>query len=182
MPDTHYARNAAHAGHTLAYQAIGDGPVDLVYLAGWVTNIEAMWEDPSRARFLRRLASFSSLIIYDKLGVGLSDPLSSDEFVERGARIEDPLAVMDAAGSSRAVLFGHSEGGATAIRLAARHPERAERLIVTGGFAKRMRSDDYPWAPTMEQRKAEAEAMRESWGTLAAVADYYAPSKPRFLV
>ena len=153
MPDTKYAKSG---DVNIAYQAIGDGPVDLVYLAGWVTNIEAMWEDPGYARFLRRLASFSRLIIYDKRGVGLSDPVSADELTQFGARIEDPLAVMDAVGSSRAILFGHSEGGATAIRLAATYPERVERLILTGTFAKRLNSDDYPWAPTLEERVAAA--------------------------
>lgn len=130
MHNTKYARSS---NVSLAYQVIGEEPIDLVYLAGWVTNIEAMWEDPGYARFLRRLASFSRLIIYDKRGVGLSDPVPANELAEMGARIEDPLSVMDAVGSSKATLFGHSEGGATGIRLAARYPERVDRLIVTGG-------------------------------------------------
>ncbi len=174
MPDTKYAKSG---DVNIAYQVIGDGPVDLVYLAGWVTNIEAMWEDPGYARFLRRLASFSRLIIYDKRGVGLSDPVSADELTQFGARIEDPLAVMDAVGSSRATLFGHSEGGATAIRLAATNPERVEQLILTGTFARRLRSDDYPWAPDLEQRVAEAEAFAETWADQTQAADFYAPSR-----
>ncbi len=174
MPDTKYAKSG---DVNIAYQVIGDGPVDLVYLAGWVTNIEAMWEDPGYARFLRRLASFSRLIIYDKRGVGLSDPVSADELTQFGARIEDPLAVMDAVGSSRATLFGHSEGGATAIRLAATNPERVEQLILTGTFARRLRSDDYPWAPDLEQRVAEAEAFAETWVDQTQAADFYAPSR-----
>ena len=174
MPDTKYAKSG---DVNIAYQVIGEGPVDLVYLAGWVTNIEAMWEDPGYARFLRRLASFSRLIIYDKRGVGLSDPVAADELTQFGARIEDPLAVMDAVGSSRAILFGHSEGGATAIRLAATYPERVERLILTGTFAKRLNSDDYPWAPTLEERVAEAEAFAETWADPTQAADFYAPSR-----
>ncbi len=174
MPDTKYAKSG---DLSLAYQVIGDGPTDLVYLAGWVTNVEAMWEDPGYARFLRRLASFARLIIYDKRGVGLSDPVPAGELQRMGAQIEDPLAVMDAAGSSRAILFGHSEGGATAIRMAATYPERVERLILTGTFAKRLRSDDYPWAPTLEERKAEAETFHEAWADPAPVADFYAPSR-----
>lgn len=174
MPDTKYANSG---DVSIAYQVIGDGPVDLVYLAGWVSNVEAMWEDPGYARFLRRLASFSRLIIYDKRGVGLSDPVLADELVQVGARIEDPVAVMDAVGSSRAILFGHSEGGATAIRLAATNPERVEQLILTGTFAKRLRSDDYPWAPTLEERKAEAETFHETWADPAPVAEFYAPSR-----
>ena len=174
MPDTKYAKSG---DVSIAYQVIGDGPVDLVYLAGWVSNIEAMWEDPGYARFLRRLASFSRLIIYDKRGVGLSDPVLADGLVQVGARIEDPVAVMDAVGSSRAILFGHSEGGATAIRLAATNPERVEQLILTGTFAKRLRSDDYPWAPTLAERKAEAETFHETWADPAPVAEFYAPSR-----
>jgi class 3 adenylate cyclase len=156
---------------------VGDGPIDLIYLAGWVTNIEAMWEDPGYARFLRRLTEFSRLIIYDKRGVGLSDPVPAAELAERGALIEDPLAVLDAVGSAKATLFGHSEGGATAIRFTANHPERVDRLILTGAFAKRLRSDDYPWAPTLEKRIAESEKFAQTWADPALAADFYAPSR-----
>lgn len=174
MHNTKYARSD---NVSLAYQVIGEGPIDLVYLAGWVSNIEAMWEDPGYARFLRRLASFSRLIIFDKRGIGLSDPVPTNALPEIGSSIEDPLAVMNAVGSSKATLFGHSEGGATAIRLAACYPDRVERLIVTGGFAKRLRSDDYPWAPTLEQREAEAETFHEVWADPTQVAEFYAPSR-----
>ncbi len=174
MPDTKYARSG---DISLAYQVVGDGPGDLVYMAGWVTNIEAMWEDPGYARFLRRLASFARLIIYDKRGVGLSDPVPPDELSHFPLRLEDAEAVMDAAGSSTATLFGHSEGAATALQFAATRPERVDRVIVTGGFAKRLRSDHYPWAPTWEERVAEAETFSESWADPQQVADFYAPSR-----
>ena len=174
MPDTKYARSG---DVSIAYQVVGDGPTDLVYMAGWVTNIEAMWEDPGYARFLRRLASFARLIIYDKRGVGLSDPVPPEELSHFPLRLEDAEAVMDAAGSATATMFGHSEGAATALQFAATRPERVDRVIVTGGFAKRLRSDDYPWAPTWEERVAEAETFSESWADPQQVADFLAPSR-----
>ncbi len=174
MPETKYAKSG---DVNIAYQVIGDGPVDLVYMAGWVTNIEAMWEDPGYTRFLRRLASFARLIIYDKRGVGLSDPVPPAELSHFPLRLEDAEAVMDAAGSATATLFGHSEGAATALQFAATRPERVDRVILTGGFAKRLRSDDYPWAPTWEQRVAEADTFNESWADPRQVADFLAPSR-----
>ncbi len=174
MPDTKYARSG---DVSLAYQVVGDGPGDLVYMAGWVSNIEAMWEDPGYARFLRRLASFARLIMYDKRGVGLSDPVPADELTHIPLRLEDAEAVMDAAGSTSATMFGHSEGAATALQFAATRPDRVDRVIVTGGFAKRLRSEDYPWAPTWEERVAEAETFNEAWADPREVADFYAPSR-----
>ncbi len=97
----------------IAYQVTGDGPRDLAYVPGWVSNIEVMWEDPRLARFLRRLASFSRLITFDKRGTGLSDPVPIDE-LPLEVRMDDLRAVMDAVGSSSATLFGHSEGATCA--------------------------------------------------------------------
>ena len=108
MPETRYA---IADDVNVAYQVVGDGPTDLVYVPGWVSNIEVMWEDPGLARFLRRLASFSRLIIFDKTGTGLSDPVPLDRLPDLEARMDDLRAVMDDAGSERATLFGHSEGG-----------------------------------------------------------------------
>lgn len=174
MPDTRYAKNGEV---NIAYQVIGDGPIDLMYAAGWVSNIEAMWEDPGLSRFLNRLASFSRLITYDKRGIGLSDPVPEEDLTRPDARMGDMRAVLDAAGSERAVLFGHSEGGSTCIRFAHTHPERTDRLIIACSYAKRLRSDDYPWAPTMEERIAEAEGFEASWADPKIIADYYAPSR-----
>ena len=161
MPETRYA-NAD--GVNVAYQIVGDGPTDLVYVPGWVSNIEVMWEDPGLARFLRRLASFSRLIIFDKRGTGLSDPVPLDRLPDLEARMDDLRAVMDDAGSERATLFGHSEGGSLCILFAATHPERTNHLIMTGSFAKRIRSDDYPWASTAEDRSEFIAATERDWG------------------
>lgn len=174
MPKTRYTKSG---DANLAYQVVGDGPIDLLYLAGWVTNIEAMWEDPGYERFLNRLASIARLIMYDKRGVGLSDPVPPEQLTDQALRIRDAQAVMDAADSEKATLFGHSEGGATSLQFAADYPERVDRVIVTGAFAKRLWSEDYPWAPTLERRQADAALMDETWANPREVAEFYAPSR-----
>lgn len=174
MPRTQYAKSG---DVNIAYQVVGDGQPDLVYVPGWVTNVEVMWEDPGLARFVRRLASFSRLITFDKRGVGLSDPVPLGELPDLDTRVDDLRAVMLAAGCENAVLFGHSEGGSTAIALSARHPELVSRLILFGAYAKRLRSDEYPWAPTAEERMAESEGYRQEWADPQMIADHYAPSR-----
>jgi len=174
VPITRYARSG---DLNIAYQAVGDGPPDLVYVPGWVTNIEVMWEDPNLARFMRRLSSFSRLITFDKRGIGLSDPVPPGDLPGLGERVDDLQAVMDSAGVETANIFGHSAGGTTAIAYATRFPDRVDRLILFGSYAKRMRSEDYPWAPTLEQRAAESAGYAESWDDPARIADFYAPSR-----
>ncbi len=172
VPKTRYARSG---GVNIAYQVIGAGPLDLVYVPGWLSNVEMMWENPMHARFLRRLASFSRLIVFDKRGTGLSDRVA--EFPTLEQRMDDVHAVLEAVGSARAALFGHSEGACMCILFAATYPERTVALITYGAFANRLRSDDYPWAPTLEERLRAAEELERSWGS-PKVADlaYYAPS------
>src|SRR5918999_1749060 len=127
-PDTSYARTAD--GAHIAYQVAGAGPHDLVFVMGWTSNIEAMWEEPDLARFLSRLASFSRLIIFDKRGVGLSDRVSDRDFPAFETRVDDTAAVMDAAGSERAVVFGVSEGGPLATLFTATHQHRVLGLVL----------------------------------------------------
>ncbi len=174
MPVTRYARSG---DVNIAYQVLGEGPPDLVYVSGWVTNLEVMWEEPSLARFLRRLASFSRLITFDKRGIGVSDPVPLGDLPDFEARVRDLEAVMDAADSQTATLFGHSEGGSTALAFAARFPERVERLVLFSSYAKRLWSEDYPWAPTMEERLAESGGYEASWANPARIAEHYAPSR-----
>ena len=142
-PETRYAKS----GHVnVAYQVVGDGPLDLVYVHGWVSNVEYGWEVPPLARFLRRLASFSRLILFDRRGTGLSDRVSTDELPTLEERMDDVRAVMDAVGTERAALFGVSEGGNLAALFCASYPARTSSLVTFGIYAKRIWSPDYPWA------------------------------------
>ena len=171
--ETRYARSG---NVSIAYQVVGDGPFDLVYVPGWVSNIELMWEEPGLARFLERLASFSRLILFDKRGTGLSDPVPTDGLPTLEERMDDVRAVMDAVGSERAALLGHSEGGNMCVLFTATYPERTTALILVGCYAKRIRSDDYPWAPTVEVRAQQIEETEATWGSAEAFREL-APSK-----
>ena len=171
--ETRYARSG---DLSIAYQVVGDGPFDLVYVPGWVSNIELMWEEPGLARFLERLASFARLILFDKRGTGLSDPVPTDGLPTLEERMDDVRAVMDAVGSERAALLGHSEGGNMCVLFAATYPERTTALLLVGCYAKRLRSQDYPWAPTVEQRTREIEETEATWGSPEAFRAL-APSK-----
>jgi pimeloyl-ACP methyl ester carboxylesterase len=163
-PVTRYAKSGdVH----LAYQVVGDAPLDLVFVHGWVSNVEYGWEIPPLARFLDRLASFSRLIIFDRRGTGLSDRVSDSALPTLEQRIEDIRTVLDAVGSERAAIFGVSEGGNMSLLFAATYPERTVALVTFGIFAKRTWSPDYPWAPTPEQRQKDFESSsasgREGW-------------------
>jgi pimeloyl-ACP methyl ester carboxylesterase len=160
-PETRYAKSG---GLNIAYQVLGEGPLDLVYVPGWVSNIEANWDEPSHARLLGRLASFSRLILFDKRGTGLSDPVPLDRLPTLEERMDDVRAVMDAVGCERAAIFGSSEGGLMSVLFAATYPERTEALITLAIYATRVWSPDYPWAPTPKARAAEIEQIERDWG------------------
>ncbi|MBV8963859.1 MAG: alpha/beta hydrolase, partial [Hyphomicrobiales bacterium] len=134
QPQTRYAHSG---GVNIAYQVLGQGPRDLVYVPGWVSNIELSWEEPALARFLMRLASFSRLILFDKRGTGLSDRVADMPSLE--VRIDDVRAVMDAAGSGQAALFGTSEGGPMCMLFSATHPDRTSALVMAGSYPRRTR-------------------------------------------
>ena len=159
----------------IAYQVTGDGPFDLVYVPGWVSHVELAWEEPTLARFLERLGSFSRLITFDKRGTGLSDRVSVDNLPNLGQRMDDLRAVMDAAGSERAAILGFSEGGNMCALFAATYPHRTKALIMCGTFAKRQWSPDYPWAPTIEERKETYKVVEQEWGSEMDTA-HYVPS------
>ncbi len=160
----------------IAYQVIGEGPLDLVYVPGWISHIELAWEEPVLARFLRRLASFSRLIMFDKRGTGLSDRVPNDKLPTLEERIDDLRVVMDAVGSERAAVFGFSEGGNLSALFAASYPQRTTALIMFGTFAKRIWSPDYPWAPKPEERERTYEMIEHAWGDRMDLA-HYVPSK-----
>jgi len=159
MPETNYAKSG---DVSIAYQVFGSGSLDLIYVMGWVSNIEYFWQEPSMNRFLRRLSTFSRLILFDKRGTGLSDKMANLPTLEQ--RMDDVRAVMDAVGSEKAALFGVSEGGPMSALFAATYPERTRALIMYGSYAKRVWSIDYPWAPTTEQRQIFFDAIKNGWG------------------
>lgn len=165
QPETKYARSG---NISVAYQVMGDGPLDLVLVPGWVSHLEYAWEYPSCARFFTRLASFSRLIRFDKRGTGLSDPVATPPTLEQ--RMDDVRAVIDAVGVHRAALFGYSEGGSMSALFAATYPERTSALVMYGTFAKRIWDPDYPWAPTPEERQTLLEAIETGWGGVVDLA------------
>lgn len=146
----------------IAYQVTGDGPFDLVLVPGFFSHLELGWDHPDHARFLDRLGSFARLIRFDKRGTGLSD--RSVGLPDLETRMDDVRAIMDAAGSERAALFGYSEGGPMSALFAGTYPERTRALVLYGSYAKRTRTDDYPWAPTREERQAMASGLETEWG------------------
>ncbi len=142
-PETRYARSGdIH----IAYQVVGDGPFDLLFVPGFVSHLEANWDDPNIAAMLGRLARFSRLILFDKRGTGLSDRGSLNFTLEQ--RMEDVRAVLDAVGSQRAALFGISEGGPMSALYAATYPERTSALVIYGSYARRSWAPDHPFGMT----------------------------------
>jgi pimeloyl-ACP methyl ester carboxylesterase/DNA-binding winged helix-turn-helix (wHTH) protein len=169
-PATHYARSG---DVNIAYQVIGDGPIDLVFVMGWVSHLEYFWKEPSFARFLLRLASFARLILFDKRGTGLSDRVAALPTLEE--RMDDVRAVMEAVGSDRAALLGISEGGPMCSLFAATYPEKTAALVMIGTYARRIWSPEYPWAPTVEARRHFFDEIRDQWGGPVGL-DVRAPS------
>jgi class 3 adenylate cyclase len=170
-PPTRYTRSG---DTSIAYQVHGDGPLDLVFVAGIVSHIEQLWEDPGLARVLDRQAEFSRLILMDRRGTGLSDPLAGPLALED--EVEDLTAVLDAVDSERAALHAYSAAAPFAIRFAAKHPERTSALILYAGFARTTRSDDLPWLDTREQRDARIARTLETWGDGRQLLEQLAPS------
>jgi pimeloyl-ACP methyl ester carboxylesterase len=173
LPEVRYARSGdVH----IAYQVLGEGAIDLVFVMGWLTNLETYWELPGYRRFMQRLAGFTRLILFDKRGMGLSDRTMIGTLEER---MDDVRAVMDAVGSERAVLLGVSEGAPLSMLFAASHPERTAGLIFVGGEVKEIREDDWPWG---QSTRKDYEAMLEGilsgqteWGKVTRV--WFAPSR-----
>lgn len=161
VPTTHYARSGEAS---IAYQVVGDGPLDLLFLPGWVSQIEQMWEAPALRRFLERLTSFARLILFDSRGTGLSDRVLDEYTLEQEAR--DAIAVLDAAHSERAALFTYALGGLVGIVLAANSPERVGALVMYASVARTAWAPDYDWVPTSEQREALSARNNATWGEL----------------
>jgi class 3 adenylate cyclase len=158
QPKTRYARSGdVH----IAYQVLGDGPIDLVHVPPFISNLELQWRDPDQARYFRRLASFSRLIMFDKRGTGLSDRTDIASLEER---MDDVRAVMDAVGSERAAVFGSSEGGAMSLLFAATYPHRVTALALYGAYPRMSAAPDYPEGLSQEFREQALEAVGTRWG------------------
>jgi pimeloyl-ACP methyl ester carboxylesterase/class 3 adenylate cyclase len=158
VPETRYAKSG---DVNIAYQVVGDGPFDLIHVPPFVSNLELQWEEPAERRYFERLASFSRLIMFDKRGTGLSDRVAVATLEER---MDDLRAVMDAAGSERAVVFGSSEGGALSILFAATYPERVSALVLYGAYARLAWAPDYPDGVPEEMWVDGLPQAEESWG------------------
>jgi class 3 adenylate cyclase len=161
-PRTRYAKT--DDGAQIAYQVVGDGPLDLIFIPWWWNHLESQWDDPLIAHFLDRLAGFARLILFDMRGIGLSDPASLNDLptLERWTR--DAKAVLDAAGSARAMVLGHGDGGLVAILFAATHPERTSGLILVDAYALLAADDGYEgWEP--EFLDTMLAAFADVWGT-----------------
>lgn len=171
-PKTKYAKSK---DINIAYQVFGSGQVDLIYIPGWVSNIDWMWSCPELVDFFEELGKFARVILFDKRGTGLSDRIV--EFATLEERMEDITVVMDAVGSKKAILFGHSEGGSVSALFSATYPDRVVSLITFGIFAKRKYSEDYPWAPKDEERQKVYDMIENNWGSGDMNLASLAPSK-----
>jgi pimeloyl-ACP methyl ester carboxylesterase len=172
IPTTRYVKSDdVH----IAYQVIGDGPLDLLWVPGYVSHVEATWQSPQHAAFIRRLASFCRLILFDKRGTGMSDRGSQIFTLEQ--RMHDVQAILDEIGSERAALFGVSEGGPMALLYAATYPERTSALVLYGSYAKRSWAPDYPFGWKDEQWERVLANINQNWGTPQGTnIPMYAPS------
>ena len=174
VPTTRYAKTSD--GVSIAYQVIGDGPRDLVWVPGWVSHVEAAWAEPTMARFFEQLATFSRLILFDKRGTGLSDRVPVSDLPTLETRMGDVLAVCDAVGSERAALFGVSEGAAMCVLFAATFPHRTSAIILFGGYARRLAAPGAPWGISAKRYDAFLEEIERDWGGPVGL-DIRAPSK-----
>ena len=172
-PETRYARSGEHS---IAYQVVGDGTLDLVYMPGFASHLEVFWEQPAYSRFLHRLASFSRLIMIDRLGTGLSDRLPTDKTSTLEQRMDDIQAVMDAVGSERAALLGWSEGVMPCATFAATYPERATALVMYGGMPRILEADDYELGIPEEMYDEWVDTIQDLWGHSGAALRFWAPT------
>jgi pimeloyl-ACP methyl ester carboxylesterase len=171
VPETRYAKttNGVH----IAYQVVGKRPLDLVFVPPFISHLDLFWEDPDIARFYRRLASFSRLILFDKRGVGLSDRVA---FAHLEQRMDDLRAVMDAVGSERATICGMSEGAAMSVLFAATYPERTRSLVLCGPSVKLVSTEDFPYGYPRKDIAAFYDACVDAWGQGTSTLGVFSPS------
>jgi class 3 adenylate cyclase/pimeloyl-ACP methyl ester carboxylesterase len=175
MATSPITRYALSGDASIAYQVNGDGPLDMLFLPGWISQIEQLWEAPSMRRFLERLMEFGRVIMFDSRGTGLSDRVLESYSLEQ--EMQDAIAVLDAAGSERAALFSYALGGLPAVMLAAEHPQRVGALVMYASIARTSWAPDYDWAMTAAQREEFASSNTSTWGELdSALMSQLAPS------
>jgi pimeloyl-ACP methyl ester carboxylesterase/DNA-binding CsgD family transcriptional regulator len=169
---TRYARSG---NVSIAYQTIGQGEVDIVFVPCWISHLERLWKEPRFAKFVERLSAFGRVILFDKRGTGLSDPAPATRSPSLEERMDDMLSVLDAAGSTRVVLFGTEIGAKLAMLFAATYPERIAALVTFGTSPRGTWAPDYPWAPTPEEHEQRYARLQQEWGGPFMV-EAYAPS------
>jgi pimeloyl-ACP methyl ester carboxylesterase len=172
VPTTRYAR----AGDLhIAYQVIGDGPMDLVLVDQWFSNVDAMWAFPPLARLLTQLSSFSRLIVFDKRGTGLSDPIAVDALPTIEEWIDDLRAVLDEVGSERTAVLSGIGASVMALVFAATYPDRTSALVLVDGCARLAWAPDYPWGQRTERLADDLERLRAGWGVGGGTMTFLAP-------
>ncbi len=165
---------------SIAYQVFGAGPVDLLVVPGWLSNLDTFWEEPTIARFFERLGSFARVMLFDKRGTGLSDRITESPTLEE--RMDDVRAVLDAVGSERAALLGWSEGGPMCALFSVTYPERTAALIMVGSYPRAIATDDFPWGRSADAQAEFDRAIEQDWGGPVGL-ELRAPSRwndPRF--
>jgi class 3 adenylate cyclase/pimeloyl-ACP methyl ester carboxylesterase len=158
---------------SIAYQVVGDGPVDLLWVPGWLSHLDLLWLDPGYSRFVERLTRFARVILFDKRGTGLSDPVAPE--VSFDDRVEDIGAVLDAAGSRSAFVMGYSEGASLSAMFALRHPDRVRSLMLVSGFACGKQTPERPWGLPADIYDRLLEIVEHHWGE-GRLAEVFAPS------
>ena len=172
-PQTRYARSGRFH---IAYQVVGDGPLDVVFADHWFSNVDAQWEFPPLADLLTKVASFSRLIVFDKRGMGLSDPVSTDSLPTIEEWIDDLRAVLDAVGSDRPAFLSGIGASFMTLVFAATYPERTRSLVLVDPTARLVEADDYPWGQPVAGLAAEVERLRTNWGVSGGTMNVLAPS------
>jgi class 3 adenylate cyclase len=173
-PATKYT--AASEGGYVAYQVFGSGSVNLVFVTNWMTNADAMWEEPSMAAYFDRLASFARVLCFDKRGTGVSDPVPLADLPRLEEWMDDVGTVMDAAGMRNAALLGDTDGGPMAMMFAASHPDRVSALVLVNTFARWRRADDYPLGMPEETTEKLVDRYEQNWGVTSEILGLTAPT------
>lgn len=172
-PITKYAPSE---GGYVAYQAFGSGPLNVVFVTSWVTNVDVMWEEPNMAAYLNRLASFARVVCFDKRGAGVSDPVPLASLPRLEEWMDDVRTVMDAAGMGQAALLGDTEGGPMAMMFAASYPDRVPALVLVNTFARWRRADDYPIGMPDATCEKLIDRYEQNWGVTSEILGLTAPS------